>query len=272
LTDISSSSVPNCKLKIVFGGYPMKKYFCFLLIILFVLFSFIGCSEEPGNLSKNHTKQPDSGVQSSGPQNSGFWPKASEEQTGSTSTEVTQTGWHLAETKYIIPDVDLDVNGGPVKSTMTGTGQTLLDYHQDSVKTNDIIFSHSRTDEGGKVFASVQWEVLWITPADFLPADQKASIDVEHKVIEAVTWDPPPITAAFDTPDMLIGQSSSSPNKFHQPNGGMGAYRDTSLEVSGIKATMKTENPILKGKAGGRMAIYINFGDGYGMRYTYEWR
>jgi hypothetical protein len=181
-------------------------------------------------------------------------------------------GWVLVETKYFVPDIDVDVLGGPVRSSMTGGG-TLLDTYQDSGSKGDIKLSHVRTDEGGgTVFASVQWEIVWSDPAAWLPGGQTASFEVEHKVIEAKTWTPPALTAIFDMPDMGMGRSSSSPNRFHQPNGSQGTYSDTREQVSGMKATMTTELALPTGKAGDRRAIYINFGDGYGMRYTYEWK
>ncbi len=190
------------------------------------------------------------------------------------TVKAKEEGWHLVETKYFVPDSDVDVNGGPVKSKMSGTGALLLDYYQDSgnIDTGEIILTHYRTGEDGKVLASYKWKVLWNTPPSFLPAGQPASIDVEHKVLETNVWNPPVLSASFDMPDMKIGFNSSSPNTFHQPNGSKGQYRDTREEVYNMKATMTTVSPIAKGKTGDRRAIYIKFGDGYGMRYTYEWK
>jgi len=182
------------------------------------------------------------------------------------------TAWHLVDTKYFVPDEDIDVNGGPVESTQSGTGAVLLDYLQDTGDIGDMILRAVRTDEGGTVFADMEWQILWDAPPDTLYDGQYISIDVEHKVLNAKTWNPPALGAIFDQPDMGMQRTSSSPNIFHQPVGSQGPYKDTREEVYNMKATMTTERPIAKGKAGDRMAIYINFGEGYGMRYTYEWR
>jgi hypothetical protein len=155
---------------------------------------------------------------------------------------------------------------------MSGTSEKLFDYCYDSEVPGDMRLSHSRTDAGGKTVASTQWEILWDAPPDYLAGEQIISIDVEHKVIESNVWVPPALFASFDSPDMLMGSTSSTPNKFHQPNGSEGQYRDTREEVYNMKAVMTTEFPIAKGTTGDRMSIYINFGEGYGMRYTYEWK
>jgi hypothetical protein len=223
------------------GDFFMKKL-SYLFLAGMILLSFTGCNT--GNSSKRNAASP----------------------------TATPVGWPQTETKYFISANDLDVKGGPVESSMTGTGDRLFDYYQDEVKPGDITLSHSRKDASGKVQASVQWEIIWTAPADYLPAGVAASFDAEHKTVESLAWTPPAVTATFDQPDMDIGKSSASPNRFHQPNGSQGTYRDTREEVIGMKATMTTENPIAAGKAGDRMAIYITFGEGYGMRYTYEWR
>jgi hypothetical protein len=181
-------------------------------------------------------------------------------------------GWHLIESLYMVPDEDLDVNGGPRESWMTGVvNGLLLDYWQDTGSQGDIILKHYRTDKGGTVFTSVEWEILWENPPAYLPGGQPASITVEHRVLEAKTWEPPRMSAIFDVPDMEIGYRSSSPNTLHKPGENHNPYRDTTAEAYGERAIMTTERPIAAGDEGDRMALYIAFGDGYGMRYTYRW-
>ncbi|NLF29060.1 MAG: hypothetical protein GX592_14280, partial [Clostridiales bacterium] len=180
-------------------------------------------------------------------------------------------GWHLVEELYMVPDEDVDVNGGPERFPLIGG--VGLDYYQDSGEPDHVILSHWRTNEGGSdVWASCEWEVLLESPPPaYLPAGQPVSITVEHRVLETKVWEPPVLTAKFDGPDMELGYTSSSPNKFHHPYGEQKSYTDTGEEVYDRKATMTTENPIPEGEDGKRMAIYINYGWGYGMRYTYEW-
>ena len=190
-------------------------------------------------------------------------------QTGVASEE--QAGWHLTGTEYLVPSVDLDVNGGPIERTMAGNGAALFDYHQDEVGDHSVVIENGRTDAGGKVLANARWQVLWDEPAAFLPAGAGASVTVEQVVIEENTWKAPALRAAIDVPDLEIGYSSSSPNTFHQPNGGFNGYRDTSEEVSAARETMTSESPLPEGEAGDRIALYISFGDGYSMRYTYTW-
>lgn len=180
--------------------------------------------------------------------------------------------WHLVETKYFVPNEDLDVNGGPVEKKQSGTGALLLDYYQDYGDIGNRTLRVWRTDGGGTVFADMEWQVLWDAPPSTLYEGQFASINVEHKVLKDKTWSPPPITASFDAPGMAIGFTSASPNKFRQPVGSKGPYKDTREEVYSMKATMTTVDPVGGGKAGAQRAIYISFGEGYGMRYTYEWR
>jgi len=245
----------------------MKKLVCLLMGSL-VLGLLIGCTLGP----KTSTKPASGGPKDNSPHTNTSTAAASSSQTGNATTVPEMAGWHLVETKYFVPDIDVDVNGGPVKSTQSGTGATLLDYYQDSGDIGNITLAVKRTGEGGQVFASMQWQIIWSAPPSTLPDGLPASFDVEHKVLEAVTWNPPVLKATFDQPDMKPGYSSSSPNTFWQPNGSKGQYKDTREEVYNMQVTMTTKNPIAKGKAGDRKAIYINFGEGYGMRYTYEWR
>jgi len=260
---------------------PMKRPVGWLKWLL-ILGLLAGCTGGPKTATSANTSSrsssaeaanpPGSGAKGNTPQAIASTPTASSSQAGKPIQTPETAGWRLVETKYYVPDVDLDVNGGPVKSKQSGTGAVLLDSYQDSGEPGNITLAHKRTDEGGKVFASVKWQTLWSVPPLTLAVGQSVSIDVEHRVLEAVTWNPPPLKATLDMPDMKPGYASSSPNVFHQPQGSQGPYRDTREEVYNTKATMTTEKPVAKGKAGDRVAIYINLGEGYGMRYTYEWR
>ena len=190
----------------------------------------------------------------------------------SSSTQEAVEGWHLIESLYLVPDVDVDVNNGPVESMMMGVADgQLLDYYQDSGMVGDILLTHYRTGKAGNVFASTKWEVLWDAPPSYLPAGQSASITLEHRVLEEKAWGPPRMTAAFDVQDMLIGYRSASPNVFHHPGESHSQYRDTTTEVYDALEVMTTERPIAVGEDGDRLALYIDFGEGYGMRYTYQW-
>lgn len=253
-----------------------------LLVGLLIVALLVGCTGGPKTPTSAKTSSrgstataanpPGSATKSSSPQVNASTPTASSSQAGKPTSVPEPAGWRLVETKYFVPDEDLDVNGGPVKKKQSGTGATLLDYFQDSGDTGDRILTCKRTDEGGKVFASMKWQVLWSAPPLTLTVGQPVSIDVEHRVLEAVTWNPPPLKASLDMPDQKPGYTSSSPNIFHQPQGSQGPYKDTREEVYNMKATMTTERPVAKGKAGDRVAIYISFGEGYGMRYTYAWK
>lgn len=252
------------------------------LMGLLVLALLVGCAGGPKTSTRadtssqsdttGPTSSPSGGTKSNSPQPGTSAPTAGPRPTGNQTSVPEAAGWRLVETKYFVPDVDLDVNGGPVKKKQSGTGATLLDYYQDLGDTGDRILTCTRTDEGGKVLASMKWQVLWSAPPLTLTVGQPVSIDVEHRVLEAVTWNPPPLSASLDMPDQKPGYASSSPNVFHQPTGSQGPYKDTREEVYNMKATMTSERPVAKGKAGDRVAIYIHFGEGYGMRYTYEWR
>jgi len=181
-------------------------------------------------------------------------------------------GWHLIESLYMVDSVDLDVYGGPIKSWLMGAADgLLLDYYQDSGSEGDILLTHYRTDKGGGVLASTKWEVLWDAPPSYLPAEQSVTITLEHRVLEVNSWEPPRMTAAFDVPDMEIGFTSSSPNRLHKPGTRQNPYKDETTEVYGEVAVLTTERPIAAGKESDRIALYINFGEGYGMRYTYRW-
>jgi len=182
------------------------------------------------------------------------------------------SGWHLVNSEFLVSGSDLDVLGGPVKSTQTGTGALLLDYYQDEGALGDMKLVHYRTDEGGSVLVKCQWEVLWEAPASYLAAEQTTSITVEHKPLEEIVWKAPVLKASFDAADMIIGSTTASGIVFFHPHGEKQTYRDTREEVYNARETMTTKTPIPKGNPGDRRAIYISFGEGYGMRYTYEWK
>jgi len=186
-------------------------------------------------------------------------------------TSAAGGGWTLVDTQYIVPDIDQDVLGGPVRSTMTGTGAALLDYYQDEGDIGNVMFVHYRTDEAGTLFAKAEWQIIWEAPPAYLPADEKVSFVVEHKPINEMTWTAPVLSASFDVPDLKPGSASAARIKFTQPHGAMGPYKDTREEVYNAKETMTTAVNIPKGNPGDRRAIYIYFGEGYGMRYTYAW-
>ena len=181
-------------------------------------------------------------------------------------------GWHLIESFYLVPDEDLDINGGPIESRMSGVANgLLLDYLQDTWTQGDVILKQYRTDKGGTVFASIEWEVLWENPPTYLPGDQPVSITVEHRVLEAMTWNPPSVGAAFDVPDLEIGFCSATPNTLHKPGTRQNPYRDETTEAYSERAVMTTERKVASGGEDDRIALYISFGKGYGMRYTYRW-
>lgn len=196
--------------------------------------------------------------------------KATEEPTEAPTEQVGESGWVLVESKYFQSSSDVDILGGPVKSTQTGTGAVLLDYFRDEGVHGNMLFSVSRKIEGGGSVAEAIWRVIWTDPGEFLPAGQQASLYIEHELI--ADWGTPRVSVNFDMPDMAPGYSGSSPIRFLHEHGGDNPYRDLRAEVSGAKETMYTEKPLPEGKAGDRRAIYINFGQGYGMRYTYEWQ
>ncbi len=152
----------------------------------------------------------------------------------------------------------------------TGTSNVLEDYYRDEGVHGNMLFSVTRKVEEGGLVAEAIWRVIWTDPDEFLPAGQQASLYIEHELI--ADWGTPRVSANFDVPDMQLGYASSSPIRFLHEHGGDNPYRDLRAEVSNAKETLYTEKPLPEGKAGDRRAIYINFGVGYGMRYTYEWQ
>ncbi len=189
---------------------------------------------------------------------------------GSAATDAGREGWHLVETRYFQSESDTDILGGPVKNAMTGTGALLLTYYRDEGETGNRLFSTTRTNEEGKTLAKAEWRVTWKAPAAFLPGGESARVYVEHELI--ADWGTPPVTAIFDMPDMIPGKRGASPILFVHEHGTKGPYRDTREEVFNARETMTTRNPLPEGKPGDRRAVYLHFGVGYGMRYTYEWK
>ena len=191
--------------------------------------------------------------------------------TGSDEPASTGTpGWYLVDTTYFQSPSDVDILGGPVKSTMTGTSAGLSDYYRDEGSPNNIVLSHTRVADGGNVVATATWRVAWTDPAPFLPAGQTASLEIEHELV--ADWGTPSVTTYFDVPDMQPGHVSSSPIPFVHPHGEKTPYRDTREEVRAAKETVTSREPLPEGKPGDSRAIYLHFGEGYGMRYTYQWR
>lgn len=185
------------------------------------------------------------------------------------AASAVRTGWCLIKTEYLVDDLDTDING-PCKSYMSN-GALLLDYWQDTVADHSVVIDHYRTDEGGGVLARARWQVEWEKPAAFLPAGEHASITVKHIVLAVEPWTPPGVTVKIDVPDLEIDGASASPNTFHQPNGGFDGTVDTSAVVYDDCQVMTSQDPLPEGAEGSLIALYINFGEGYGMRYTYAW-
>jgi len=193
-----------------------------------------------------------------------------EEPTQAPPEQTGVSGWVLVESKYFQSSSDVDILGGPVKSTQTGTGAVLLDYYKDEGVHGNMLFTVRRTDGNGNYLVGSSWRVVWMDPDKFLPAGQQASLYIEHELI--ADWGTPAVSANFDVPDMEPNRVSSSPIRFLHDHGTDNPYKDTRAEVFNAKETLYTEKPLPEGKAGDRRAIYINFGQGYGMRYTYEWQ
>lgn len=181
-----------------------------------------------------------------------------------------RNGWCLIQTEYLVSDGDNDVCGGPSKDYMSN-GAVLWNYLQDTVGDHTVVIDHYRTDDGGGLLARARWQVEWEDPAAFFPAGEHASVAVEHIVLEIETWTPPSMDVKIDAPDLWIGGTTSSPNTFHQPNGGFDGTVDTSAIVYDDHQVMTSQDPLPEGGEGDRIALYINFGLGYGMRYTYTW-
>jgi len=171
--------------------------------------------------------------------------------TGFAQTASSVSGWHL--TDYSFKDGTLQK-----ESVLAGTTSRMNDVISYKGDRGNIEITQNRYDvKTGKLLAGVTYRVLWTDPPTVLNPGEKSSLDFELSTISSVSWKAP--------------QQS-----MHLNQGLNGVYFITSdgtnYITKDIKTRLTTEKVIDKGTKGAKRVIQMNFGNGFSVTYTYEWR
>ena len=194
----------------------------------------------------------------------GTEPTVSDNKMGEEGTaSSTDPGWYLVREMPIMSNNDITIHpdGGPGS---THSGDRYTDVHRGNIDKPIYDFIIERLFEQGDISASGSVRITWEDPSSYLAPGQKASISAEVEMIHS--WAVGNMVASFDEVDVQPGYSSPSVIRFVTPEG------KNIARGASYSGNIQMVKEIPEGKPGDERAILINFGNGYGYRYIYQWR
>ncbi len=177
-----------------------------------------------------------------------------------------KAGWYLTGWDYLINPSDrtLQPNGYFKEMLQAGTTSKLYDSIQGTGEKNDFTVAISRTSQSGAYIAGSTSTSTWDDPPSYLAPGESPKLEVARSYQDNGTWGQVGMVVKFDNNDLPgPNHATSGCVKFLTPDGKPAWHT--------YSGAVETGKPIPAGKAGQLKAIWIAL-EGYGYRYTYEWR
>jgi len=140
-----------------------------------------------------------------------------------------------------------------------GTGTYGSDVSSFTGGKNNMIMSHTRYDDKGKVIASSTHQTSWSDPPNYLRVGDLVSVNYETKQMASNAW----TMASLQQQSVSIDQGWTV--YLAAPDG-------TKYITKDFKGVLTAEKALEKGTKGAMRTIRFVIGRNYSVTYTYEWR
>lgn len=178
-----------------------------------------------------------------------------------TMPERSRPGWYLIDKEFVPYQYDFQIYGECVSST--SSGEKLYDKYTGVGEEGSYIISHSRRSGSNANPSYFSDSLVEFSGAPTYMAEGKTySMDLAHQVMQG-DWGYSNVCIEFSSVEE-IGYGASDDITFVDVNG-KGYYEKQT-------GTVTTEDEIPAGDIDSIRYIKVSLGNGYGYRYTYEWR